>query len=153
MFSRVLSGVFNSGGWVDGVGVRVRLDWSGSRLHQVGHVPVLYNHDSSDVCGRVINYSVDGSGALVGDLELVGDRGSEVSEMIDSGVLRGLSVGVNGLSRAVNGGREYRNLVWRELSILSIPLDGSGQLEVSSEGVEDCIRCGFGHFGGILVRG
>jgi HK97 family phage prohead protease len=121
------------------------VDWGGWRevlVHGKENISrdaahaMLVNHDPNKIAGRITDIRVDG-GKMEIDAELLADArmdsGVSVADAIDSGALRGVSIGYHYTESDADFDRESRTLTvnrWRllEVSLTPIPADDSAGL-------------------------
>lgn len=126
-------------------------------------IPLLWQHDSRQPIGWVTAAKVTDKGieisGEVADVPEDGklkDRLLEVWQSIKYGIVRGLSIGFNGLETAqIDGtwGQRFLKWEWLELSAVTIPANGDCSINAIKSADQAIRRTAFGaHAGGRIVR-
>lgn len=103
-------------------------------------LPMLFGHDINDPVGTWTTAAEDASGLKVAGNLLVGKvaRADEVHALVQSGAVRGLSIGFKARSavKRSGGGRTIKALDLLEISLVTIPMHPGARVTSAKSAVE-----------------
>jgi len=99
-------------------------------------VPLLWNHQHSEVIGAIREMHEDGHGLRVkGEIALETTRGKEAYALLKKNMMKGLSIGYQIVSDSVsNGKRMLEELTLLEVSVVAVPMNPLAQVTAVKTG-------------------